>query len=142
MDRTQRRALLRKAVKGCTASALTLIDNEPILNAKVDIVLTLCRQRAPRAVVRGVLMPAIEGHPQCIQPEEPGSREILRELLGYAQYKKPPQETLTLWRGAAGVDADTASDGYFWGTERHQAVGYAFWRAVENQVYDPIVLPD
>lgn len=140
MDRTQRRAALRKAFKGCAKSAKALIDGTPVLNDKVAQVLTLCREGAPPAVVRAVLLYAIAEHPRCIHPEEPGSRELLRELFDYAQYPRPVGKTLTLWRGVAGIDADVGAEGYFWGTERDTAIEYTLWRGSDHDLGSPTIL--
>ncbi|HRK36819.1 MAG TPA: hypothetical protein PK347_00390 [Burkholderiaceae bacterium] len=140
MDREHRRAALRKAIKGCAKSAKALIDGTPVLNDKVAQVLTLCRKGAPPAVVRAVLLHAIHEHPRCIHPDEPGSRALMRELFGYAQYPKPAGKTLTLWRGVVGVAAEVGAEGYFWGTERETAIRYALWQGADRSLGNPTLL--
>ncbi|MFM9917435.1 MAG: hypothetical protein ACKVOX_16655 [Rhizobacter sp.] len=140
LTRHERRLLARQAVKGNIAAANTLIDCEPDLNWKVELVLGLCRSKAPRLVVQDVLLHSIVDHPRCIHPEAPGSRELLRELFDYAEYPKPRRMSAALYRGAVGIEANDIGLGYYWANNRQGAVIYALSRAWKLGLFNPTVV--
>ncbi|NMM15368.1 MAG: hypothetical protein HHJ17_17765 [Rhodoferax sp.] len=132
--------LFAKAVRGCKQSADTLVHECADLNGKVEWVHLLCRRKAPRGVVRHVLLNAIAKHPRCIHPEVTGSRALLRELFEYAAYPKPKRAALTLYRGFAGAEQGNARKGYYWSSLRGTAVYYALMRCWQHDVYSPVIL--
>jgi len=132
--------LFAKAVRGCKQSAFDLVQGTDDLNSKVVWVLNLCRKKAPRDVVRHVLLTAIAEHPKCIRPDVAGSRALLRELFDYAAYPKPKGRTLTLYRGYAGADSQDARRGYYWTNCRGTAVAYALRFSWALDTYSPLLL--
>lgn len=98
----------------------------------LELVLQLCRDRAPQDLCRRLIVDILIKNPKRMQAQTPGSREVLDEMFSYAAFELPrdfPDE-VTLWRGASACEPEAVAAGYFWSPDRDVSMRYAIESSV------------
>jgi hypothetical protein len=130
--------LYKAAIRGNRAAVWRLLDTT--VDQTVDVLLQLCRCKAPLAVFGEALLSVHRQMPARFSIKDPESRAVLTELFSFASFDPPGDvpEIVTLWRGTSGIDIEQARQGYYW--PRSFAVACRFALSASVAPDHPLVL--